>query len=182
MSDVVAKTIMPKACGYCCVFLLIALLWPLSVQADLKEDIDRAIIKGNAADTSRTDHEKLFVYRCESIAKAIGFSETASGRATKYSCDQPGVGIALYAGSDLGDHSPESIGTYFKSELTKYGMNAQVFIQDNGNYGSSMGFYINGDSWLNEPVRPSRGVELIEALAAEAKLILFKRGRIQTLR
>lgn len=101
MSDVKKRKAL-HSCGHCWAVFLTALLWPLYVQADLKEDIDRAIIKGNAADTSRTDHEKLFVYRCESIAKATGFSETASGRATKYSCDQPGVGIAFYAGSDLG--------------------------------------------------------------------------------
>lgn len=179
MSDVVAKTIMPKACGYSCVFLLIALLWPLSVQADLKEDIDRAIIKGNATDTSRTDHEKLFVYRCESIAKAIGFSETVSGRATKYSCDQPGVGIALYAGSDLGKHPPEKIAQYFKDELAKFGMISEVFIKPGHEHGSSMAFYINGDSYLSDPVRPSEATRLIEAIAAEAKLILLTKGRIK---
>lgn len=162
-----------------CGILLLAVLWVFPVQADLKEDIDRAIIRGNAANTSRTDHEKLFVYRCESIAKAIGFSETASGRATKYSCDQPGIGIAFYAGSDLGKHPPEKIAQYFKNELAEYGMISEVFIKHAHEHGSSMAFYINGDSYLSDPVRPSEATKLIEAIAAEAKLILLTKGRIK---
>lgn len=178
MSDM-AKRKALRSYDHCCVVLLTALLWPLSVQADLKEDIDRAIIKGNAADTSRTDHEKLFVYRCESIAKAIGFSETASGRATRYSCDHPGVGIAFYAGSDLGKHPPEKIARYFKDELAGHGMISEVFIKPGHEHGSSMAFYINGDSYLSDPVRPSEATKLIEAIAAEAKLILLTKGRIK---
>ncbi|MCP5274894.1 MAG: hypothetical protein H6936_08615 [Burkholderiales bacterium] len=164
-----------------CGIFLVAILWVLPVQADLKEDIDRAIIRGNATDTSRTDHEKLFVYRCESIARAIGFSDTPTGRATKYSCDKPGVGIAFYAGSDLGKHPPEKVGQYFKDELAKYGMISEVFIKHGHEYGSSMAFYINGDSWLPLPVDPLEGTKQIEALAAEAKLLLFKYGRITEL-
>ena len=178
MSDV-AKRKALHGYGHFWIVLLTALLWPLYVQADLKEDIDRAIIKGNAADTSRTDHEKLFVYRCESIAKAMGFSETASGRATRYSCDRPGVGIALYAGSDLGKHPPEKIAQYFKDELAGHGMISEVFIKPGHAHGSSMAFYINGDSYLSDPVRPSEATRLIEAIAAEAKLILLTKGRIK---
>ena len=158
--------------------LVMALLWVVPAWADLKEDIDRAIIRGTAADTSRTEHEKLFVYRCESIAETIGFSDTPTGRATKFSCDEPAVGIAFYAGPDLGKHPPEKVGQHFKDELAKHGVKSEIFIKHGHEYGSSMGFYINGDSWLSDPVRPSKGVDMIEALAAEAKLILFKKGRI----
>ena len=157
---------------------VIAALWVSSVQADLKLDINRALLREAAPDTSRTDHEKLFVYRCETIEKTIGFSETPTGRATKFSCEEPAVGIAFYAGADLGKHPPEKVGKYFQDELAKHGMNSEVFIKHDHDYGSSMGFYINGDSWLRDPVRPSKGVEMIEALAAEAKLILLTKGRI----
>jgi hypothetical protein len=42
-----------------------------------------------------------------------------------------------------------------------------------------MAFYINGDSYLSDPVRPSEATKLIEAIAAEAKLILLTKGRIK---
>jgi hypothetical protein len=44
-----------------------------------------------------------------------------------------------------------------------------------------MAFYINGESYLSDPARPSEATKLIEAIAAESKLILFKRGRIKEL-
>ncbi len=50
----------------------------------------------------------------------MGFSDTPSGRATQHSCDKPEIGIALYAGKDLGKHPPEKVGQYFKSELAKH--------------------------------------------------------------
>lgn len=164
-----------------CNFLMMAVLWIVPAWADLQIDVNRVLLRESAADTSRTDHEKLFVYRCETIAKTIGFSDTPTGRANKYSCDEPAVGIAFYAGSDLGKHPPEKIGQHFKDELAKHGMKSEVFIKHGHEYGSSMGFYINGHSWLSDPVRPSKGVEMIEALAAESKLILFKKGRITEL-
>lgn len=162
-----------------CSFLLMVALWAVPVWADLQIDINRILLRESAADTSRTDHEKLFVYRCETIAKTIGFSGTPTGQATKYSCDETAVGIAFYAGSDLGKHPPEKVGQHFKDELAKHGMKSEVFIKHGHEYGSSMGFYINGESWLSDPVRPSKGVEMIEALAAEAKLILLTDGRIK---
>lgn len=172
---------MLKFYGHICAVLLIALLWPLSVQADLQIDVNRALLRESASDTSRSDYEKLFTYRCETIANTIGFSDTPTGRATKYSCDEPGVGIAFYAGPDLGKHPPEKIAQYFKDELAGYGMISEVFIKTGHEYGSSMAFYINGDSWLPLPVDPLEGAKQIEALAAEAKLILFTDGRIKKL-
>ncbi len=160
---------------------LIAIFWPPLVQADLQIDINRELLRKSSADKSRSNYEKLFVYRCETIANTIGFSDTASGRATKYSCDEPGVGIAFYAGPDLGKHSPEKVGKHFKDELAKHGMISEVFIQDNGEYGSSMGFYINGESWLPQPIDPLEATEKIKFIAAEAKLILLTDGRIKEL-
>jgi hypothetical protein len=180
MSDVVKRKAL-HGCGHCCAVLLTALLWPLSVQADLQTDVNRMLLRESASDTSRSDYEKLFTHRCETIASTIGFSGTPTGRATKYSCDQPGVGIAFYAGSDLGKHPPEKIAQYFKDELAKFGMISEVFIKPSHAHGSSMAFYINGESYLSDPARPSEAAKLIEAIAAESKLILFKRGRIKEL-
>tara|TARA_R110002049_G_scaffold285233_1_gene466052 strand:+ start:21311 stop:21814 length:504 start_codon:yes stop_codon:yes gene_type:complete len=149
--------------------------------ADLTTDIDGAILAGLRHDTSLTKKEKLFTYRCESIERTIGFSETPTGQATKYSCDVAGVGIALYAGNDLGKHSPEKVGRYFVDALAKDGVRAKVFIKPDHEFGSSMAFYINGDSWRDEPVDPLKGVDLIEFLAAESKLILFADGRTKTI-
>ena len=147
--------------------------------ADLRLDEVRAILKAAKANKTLTDHEKLFVYRCKTIAKYLGFSDTPTGRATKYSCDIPAVGIAFYAGKDLGKHPPEKIAQYFKDELAKHNVKAEVFIKRGHAHGSSMGFYINGESWLREVKRPSEAVKMIEFLAAETKLILFTKGRIK---
>ena len=164
-----------------CGILLLVLLWAFPVQADLQVDVNRILLRESASDTSRSDYEKLFTYRCETIATTIGFSDTPTGRATQYSCNKPGVGIAFYAGSDLGKHPPEKVGQYFKDELAKYGMISEVFIKHGHEHGSSMASYINGDSWLPLPVDPLEGTKQIEALAAEAKLLLFKYKRITEL-
>ncbi|GAB5451155.1 MAG: hypothetical protein Hals2KO_14830 [Halioglobus sp.] len=151
----------------------------MTARADLTTDIDGAILAGLRHDTSLTKKEKLFTYRCESIERTIGFSETPTGQATKYSCDVAGVGIALYAGADLGKHPPEKVGQYFVDALAKEGVRAKVFIKPDHEFGSSMAFYINGDSWRDDPVDPLKGVDLIKFLAAESKLILFADGRIE---
>ena len=94
-------------------------------------------------------------------------------------CDVPGVGIALYAGKDLGKHPPEKVGKYFVDYLAKEGVKAEVFIKPDHEYGSSMAFYINGDSWTDDPLRPSEALEDLEFLANESKLILYADGRIK---
>ena len=165
-----------KATSTVCLVVL-ALAATLS-QADLTTDIDGAILAGLRHDTSLTKKEKLFTYRCESIERTIGFSETPTGQATKYSCDVAGVGIALYAGEDLGKHPPDKVGQYFVDALAKEGVRAKVFIKPDHEFGSSMAFYIDGDSWRDDPVRPSEGLELLEFLTAESKLILYAHGRI----
>jgi len=158
---------------------LLACLVVSPAYADLKTDIDQLIIRKSAADKTLTKQEKLFDYRCDMIAKYLGFPDTPTGKATKYSCDVPAVGIAFYAGKDLGKHPPEKIAQYFRDELAKHNVKAKIFIKHDHEYGSSMGFYINGDSWLGKPKRPSEGVKMIEALAAETKLILLTEGRIK---
>jgi len=147
--------------------------------ADLQIDAARAIILAAKADKTLTDHEKLFVYRCKTIAKYLGFPDTPTGKATKYSCDVPAVGIALYAGKDLGKHPPEKIAQYFIDELAKQNIKAKAFIKHDHEYGSSMAFYINGESWLIMPLDPLEAIKKIKSLASETKLILLTKGRIK---
>jgi len=158
---------------------LLACLVVSSAYADLKTDVDQLIINKLAEDKTLSNQEKLFDCRCDMIAKYLGFSETPTGRATKYSCDVPAVGIAFYAGKDLGKHPPEKIAKYFKDELAKYNVKAEIFIKHDHEFGSSMGFYINGDSWLSLPIDPLKAVKEIDILATEAKLLLFSKGRIK---
>ena len=159
--------------------LLIASMVASSAESFLDLDVNLAILKEAVTDKTKTDKEKLFVYRCEMMVKYLGFPQTPTGKATKYSCDVPAVGIALYAGKDLGKHPPENIAQYFKSELAKHNVKAEIFIKHDHEYGSSMAFYINGKSWLRLPIDPLEAVKDIEALAAETKLILFTKGRIK---
>lgn len=148
-------------------------------EVDLQTGPSAAILRAVKHDKTRTDHEKLFVYRCEIMDEVLGYEENPTGQATKHSCDHTEVGIALYAGNDLGNHTPEKVAQYLMDELKKHRVNSTVFIKHKHPYGTSMAFYINGSSWLRNPVGPMRGIELIEALAAETKLILLKYGRLK---
>ena len=159
---------------------LLACLVALPSYADLKTDVDQLIINKSAEDKTLTNQEKLFDHRCDMIAKYLGFSDTPTGKATKYSCDVPAVGIAFYAGKDLGKHPPEKITQYIQNELSKHNVKSKAFIKHNHNHGSSVAFYINGESWLTMPLDPLESVKKVEALAAETKLILFTAGRIKT--
>lgn len=157
-----------------------ALLISISVAAyaDLDTAINRAILKATAHDTSRSDEQKLFENRCETIAATIGFENGVTGQARKYSCEVNGVGIALYAGDDLGKHSPEKVGKYFVDALAAKSLPAQVFIERDHEYGSSIAFYIDGQSWNRQAVDPLSATKQIDALIAETNLILLTRGRI----
>jgi len=165
-----------KGTYWVCFALWIVLAAP--VYADLDTAINRAILKATAEDTTRTDRDKLFENRCETIAATVGFENDVTGAARKFSCDELGVGIALYAGADLGKHSPEKVGQYLVDALAKEGLKAKVFIKDDHDYGTGVGFYINGRSWLRESVDPVKGIEMLEGITAEAKLILLTDGRV----
>ena len=146
-----------------------------TAMADLDVKINRAILDATKHDNTRSEADTLFKSRCQTIASTVGFENDVTGRAREYSCRETGVGITLYAGNDLGKHPPEKIARLFRDRLAKHKVRSRVFIKKGHPYGSSMAFYINGESWLREPVQPSRGYEMIEALAAETNLILLKR-------
>ena len=159
------------------VLLLLGLVHSGYAMTDLRVRENAEIIRAAKSETSLTNHEKLYVYRCDMIRKYMGFSDTPTSRATKHSCDKTEIGIAFFAGDDLGKYSPQKIANYFKTEIAKHNINAEVFIQDDWPHGSSMGFYVNGESMIKKPLRPSQAVDQIEGFAAEALLILYTKGR-----
>jgi len=152
----------------------------LAVQAgDLDAALNKSILDALAHDSSRTGTEKLFDNRCKTIRETVGFEDSIDGKAREYSCDVDGIGITLYAGEDLGKHKPETVAKHFTDYLSnKRGLHAKAFIQRGHPYGTSMAFYINGSSWLFQPVKPMKGIEKLDALAAEAKLILLTDERV----
>lgn len=169
---------MAKRWGICWLGSALLISMPVAALADLDTAINRAILEATAHDTSRTNEQKLFENRCETIEATVGFENDVTGQARRYSCEFDGVGITLYAGADLGKHSPEKVGQYFVDELAKEGVKSRVFIHSDHEHGSSMAFYVNGSSWKDEPVRPSDALGMIEFLANESKLILYTEGRI----
>ena len=151
---------------------------PVAASADLDTEINRAILEATTHDTSRTNEQKLFENRCETIAATVGFEENVTGQARRYSCEVNGIGITLYAGADLGNHLPEKVGKYFGDALAEKNLPAQVFIERDHEHGSSMAFYVDGQSWNERAIDPLSATEQIDALVAETNLILLTRGRI----
>lgn len=136
------------------------------------------LLSASKQDQSMNKHEKLFVHRCATIEKYLGFKKTPIGHAMKYSCTAPVVGVALYAGGDLGDHSPEDIAKYIEASFAKNGMKAKVFIDKKHEHGSSVAMMMGGGSHLYNPVGPLDAIKSIKSFASEAKLIYFKDKKI----
>lgn len=148
--------------------------------AGYQADLEREVLRASLPDTSMTSYEKLFVYRCETVEKYLGFEDTAIGNAMKYSCnDAPQIGIALYVGSDLGDYPPEQIRKVFIERLDKEGLTAEVFIQKELEFGSAVIFFVNGESYLEDRVNPVEALKQIEVLSAEAKLMYIQSGQAE---
>ena len=161
------------------VLFVSATFQPQTWAGDLDAVFNKSILDALAHDNSRTGKEKLFDNRCQTIRETVGFEDNIDGQAREYSCDVDGIGITLYAGEDLGHHKPETVAKHFTDYLTnKRGLPAKVFIQDDHPYGTTMAFYINGSSWLFQPINPLEGIEKLDALAAEAKLILLTDERV----
>lgn len=88
------------------VFLVMALfIHSGNALADMKSNNDSAILKASEAEKTLSNKQKLFHYRCEMIEKYLYFNNTPTDLATKHSCDKAEIGIALYAGKDLGSFS-----------------------------------------------------------------------------
>lgn len=163
-------------------FLVVAVVFlgaQITRAGDLDAAFNRSILDALVDDNSRSDIEKLFDDRCQTIKDTVGFEEGISGQAREYSCDVAGIGVTLYVGEDLGKHDPAAVAKHFTDYLTnKRGIPAKAFIKKKHPYGTSMAFYVNGQSWLLEPVNPLQANEKLEALSAEAKLILFTQKRV----
>lgn len=161
--------------GFTVLWLVTFSMW---VWADLDAAFNRSILVALKHDTERTNKEKLFEDRCQTIIETVGFEDSITGEARKFSCDVSGVGVALYAGSDLGKHSPQKVGQYFIDKLEAEGLEANLYILDEYDHGSHMEFYVNGQSSMIYSMRPSKAIKMIDGIAADAKLVLLHEGRV----
>jgi len=144
----------------------------------LKTILGAQLLRAADNTISADDYQKLSFNRCASLKKYVGFSDTPLGQATEYSCKGLNIGITLYAGKDLGKHSPEKVAQLFKSKLAEEAMTAEVFIKPNHEYGTVMAFFINGESYFNDYIIPMEAIKNIDTLAAEARLFYFKNEQI----
>ncbi len=136
------------------------------------------LLEASKSDQSISKHDKLFTKRCEVIDKYLPPTSTPIGKAMVYSCTAPAVGVAFYAGKDLGQHSPDKIAKYIEASFAKNGMLAKVFIESEHRHGSSVAMMMNGGSHLYNPMNPLEAIKNIESFAAEAKLIYFTDKKI----
>lgn len=103
-----------------------------------------------------------------------GFIMNASASAHKYSKNNIGaVGISIFAGQDLGEHSPEFLGTVLVNSLRRRGVEAECFVHHKEMpNGTGINFHITGLSWGKDhslSISESLNIETIEGVAAEAK-------------
>ncbi len=146
--------------------------------ANLQTILNSQIIQAAKHDSSLTRMEKLFERRCEMIEKYLGYRDNPMGHAMKYSCQEPQIGIAFYAGPDLGDYPPARIERVFLDRIGDEGLKAKVFTDLNHKKGSSVIFFINGETYLKDSVNPVKALEQVKYLVAEAKLIFISRHQV----
>lgn len=105
---------------------------------------------------------------------AVGREMDASYSAYKFSQENVGkVGISIFPGQDLGDKSPEFLGTLLVNSFRKRGVEAECFVHhETGPKGTGLDFKINGHSWgVDRALNLSEvlDVDTIEKVVAEAK-------------
>ncbi|TDF41313.1 hypothetical protein EYS14_00160 [Alteromonadaceae bacterium M269] len=140
--------------------------------------LDSDLLKAALSDETLTKHEKLITRRCYTIEKHLKPSDTPTSQAVQYSCTAPVVGVAFYAGDDLGEHNPDKIAAYIKNEFDKYGVMARVFIKYDHEYGSSIAYLMSGGRKVMHKPNIIDGIKGIETFVAEMKLIFFKDKKI----
>ena len=145
---------------------------------NLQTQLNAQLLRAAKHDTSLSDREKLFSRRCETIEKHVGFSDTPLGQSIEYSCKGMVIGVTLYAGADLGKHSPEKVAALFKEKLSNDFMTAEVFVKHDHEYGSAMAFLINGGSYTEDWADPLEALEFLDGMTAEARLIYFNNKQI----
>ncbi len=122
---------------------------------------------------------KFYKY-CDDIERLKTAPISTLNRARIYSCDKPAdVGVAIYAGKDLGDKPPESVGQWFERLYQAYDIDTKIFIENSDAPQTLLVFYASGTSLLTSPVNTADGVAKAKFLVAEAKLIFFVNLQIQ---
>jgi len=104
----------------------------------------------------------------------VGRELDASFSAHDYSKKNIGaVGISIFAGQDLGQNSPELLGTALVNSLLKRGVQAECFVHHKTMpNGTGVDFKIAGLSWgKNKSLQVSEALnaEMMDKVAAEAK-------------
>ena len=97
-----------------------------------------------------TTMEMRETFKCADLREnEAGRVFNAGTSAWVYSDEQSGrVGISIYPGRDLGDHSPEKLGTILVNTFRDNGVQAECFVNDEGvENGTSIDFKVNGLSW-----------------------------------
>ena len=148
--------------------------------ADLREALAAELLEASKADNSMSKKEKLITQRCTAVKRYLVEDKSALRQALYYSCSAPVVGVAFYAGNDLGQHSPEKIAVYIENMFAENGMRAKVFIKHNHQSGSSVAYMIMGGRRIMNPKDPVSAISRIEGFAADAKLVFFVDGKISS--
>ncbi len=158
--------------------MILMIFAPQSQAQDLQALLNAQVTKAAKHDTRLSRMEKLFEKRCEMIEKYLGFKDDPMGKAMEYSCQEPQIGIAFYAGPDLGDYPPSHIERVFLDRIGDEGLKAKVFTDLKHEHGSNVVFFINGETYLKDPVDPVKALEQVKYLVAEAKLIFISRKQV----
>lgn len=149
-----------------------------SENPSLKTLLGAQLLQAMGGEITDSDYQKLSFNRCDAIKKHQGFSESPLGEAIHYSCKGLVIGIAFYAGDDLGKHAPEKVAQLFRKKLSEQNMTSDVFVKQNHRHGSVMAFFINGESYHYDWVGPLHALETLEGLSAEARLFFLKNKQI----
>ena len=111
------------------------------------------------------------------IAQSVKFaSNPARGdnivtRAGDYSAGRNVVGIAISAGADIPKHvSLQQVGERAQQELKKFGVDSEYFVEKNPrpDAGTSIAYFINGDSWSKNPMHYREGISKAKSVATDA--------------
>ncbi len=111
------------------------------------------------------------------IAQSVKFaSNPARGdnivtRAGDYSAGRNVVGIAISAGADIPKHvSLQQVGERAQQELKKFGVDSEYFVEKNPrpDAGTSIAYFINGDSWSKNPMHYREGINSAKSVATDA--------------
>ena len=120
---------------------------------------------------------------CGELARNAGDRELgASVSASLFSKANIGkVGVSIYPAQDLGDKSPEFLGTVLINSLRKRGVDAECFVHHSlGEKGTGVDFIIEGRPWREDRalnLSEALDADLIDTVAAQAKTTAMLKDR-----